>query len=389
MTGREYRYLVVGLGGLGSSAAYWLAKRAGREVLGLEQFELGHDRGESEDHSRIFRLSYHTPGYVALALRAREAWRAAERDGGVELILETGGLDFGPYHSAIPLEGYMASMEACGVPFEHLDAREIARRWPQVVVTDEIHGVFQPSAGIAKASLANATHRRLARGHGATLLDRSPITGIEAASGEFVVEAGGRRYRCEVLVLAGGPWSNSLLGALGSRVPLEVTREQVCYFRTPHLEEFSPGRFPVWIWMDDPCFYGFPAFGESATKAGQDVGGARTTADERDFVPDPANTARVERFLAARIPRALGPIHSIKTCLYTLTPDRDFVIDRVPGHPNALAAIGAGHAYKFVSVIGKILAELAIDGESPTDLAPFRIDREVLRLERPPVNYMV
>ena len=389
MTRRDYRYIVVGLGGLGSAAAYWLSKRAGPDVLGLEQFELGHLRGESEDHSRIFRLSYHTPFYVALAKRALESWRLTEADAAEELILGTGGLDFGPRDSAISLDSYMDSMAANAVPFEHLDAATIMRRWPQFTLDDQIHGVYQESAGIAKAALANAAHRRLAMAHGATLRDRSPITKIVAVGGEFVVEAGANSYRSEKVILIPGPWSNQVLAHFDLRLPLAVTREQVSYFASPHQAEFAPERFPVWIWMDDPCFYGFPVFGEPATKAGQDVGGHPTTADTRDFVPDPAYSARVEGFLAKYLPRALGPIHSIQTCLYTLTPDRDFVIDAVPGRSNALVAIGAGHAYKFASVIGRILAELAIDGVTPSDLAPFRITRPILQMENPPANYMV
>ena len=122
---------MLGLGGLGSAAAYWLSRRAGADVLGLEQFELGHVRGESQDHSRIIRLSYHTPAYVELAKHAYRAWAEVERDAGEQLVLKTGGLDFAPRESAIPLTNYSGSMDAAGVAYEHLDAAEIRRRWPQ------------------------------------------------------------------------------------------------------------------------------------------------------------------------------------------------------------------------------------------------------------------
>src|SRR4051812_22053975 len=145
---RDYDYIVLGLGGFGSAAAYWLARRAGDEVLGLEQFELGHVRGESQDHSRIIRLSYHTPGYVELARAAYAAWDELERDSGEQLILRTGGLDFAPRISAIPLATYSESMAAAGVEYESLDAREIMRRWPQFRLTDDIHGLYQSQSGI-------------------------------------------------------------------------------------------------------------------------------------------------------------------------------------------------------------------------------------------------
>src|SRR5688500_12484298 len=144
----EYEYIVLGLGGFGSAAAYWLSRRAGAEVLGLEQFELGHVRGESQDHSRIIRLSYHTPAYVELARHAYRAWAELEKDSGEQVVLRTGGLDLAPRESAIPLSGYSVSMDAAGVPYEALDAAEIMRRWPQFRLDENIHGLFQPESGI-------------------------------------------------------------------------------------------------------------------------------------------------------------------------------------------------------------------------------------------------
>jgi sarcosine oxidase len=385
----DYEYIVLGLGGLGSGAAYWLARRAGADVLGLEQFELGHVRGESQDHSRIIRLSYHTPKYVELAKYAFRAWAEVERDAREKLILKTGGLDFGPRESAIPLSVYSGSMDAAGVSYEHLDAREIMRRWPQITVGDEIHGLFQAESGIAMAARGNAAHVRMAREHGATLLDNLPVTDISPSDGEIVVTAGDTRYRGRRLVIAAGAWSNRALAPFDVQLPLRVTKEQVTYFATPHADRFAPDRFPIWIWMDDPCFYGFPVFGEAGPKAGQDAGGEEVTADTRTFDPDQAALKRVTAFLERHIPTALGPIIYTKTCLYTLTPDRDFVIDTVPGHPEVTIAIGGGHGFKFASLVGQILSELAIDGRSDRDLSPFKIDRPILTLADPPHNYMV
>src|ERR1041385_3813487 len=140
---REFEHIVIGLGGLGSAAAYWLSRRAGAEVLGLEQFELGHVRGESQDHSRIIRLSYHTPGYVRLAQQAYEAWHALEADAGEQLIIKTGGLDLWPPNAIIPMSDYTGSLEACGIPFEILNAQEIMRRFPQFQLADGIEGLYQ------------------------------------------------------------------------------------------------------------------------------------------------------------------------------------------------------------------------------------------------------
>jgi len=385
----DFEYITLGLGGLGSAACYWLARSAGSDVLGLEQFELGHVRGESQDHSRIIRLSYHTPGYVRLAKRAYECWAMVEAEAGESCILRTGGLDLAPRDSRIPLDPYMSSMRTEGVEFEHLDAGEIMRRWPQFRLTPDCHGLYQSEGGIAMAARANTAHQRLAREHGATLRDRFPVTSIRSVGGEVEVVAGGRAYRCRRLVVTAGPWSNPVLRWLGRELPLEVTQEQVTYYSTPYMREFEPGRFPVWIWMDDPCFYGFPVFGEPAVKLAQDAGGRAVTADTRTFDPDPANTARVEGWARTYLPRALGPVHYARTCLYTLTPDRDFVIDRVPGHEAVAIAIGAGHAFKFASVIGRILSELSLHGATPSDLEPFSLSRPILNEKNPVRSYMV
>jgi sarcosine oxidase len=389
MQRRDFDHIVLGLGGIGSAAAYWLSRRPGASVLGLEQFELGHVRGESQDHSRIIRLSYHRPEYVRLAKRAYETWAQVEADSGEQLVMKTGGLDLGPRDGAIDLRTYADSMRACGVPFEELDAAEIRRRWPVWRIGDGIHGLFQEQSGIAMAARANAAHQRMAREHGAVLCDASPVESVTFESGEYHVVAGGARYRAKGLAIAAGPWSNRALSNFGVKLPLEITKEQVTYFAPADLAPFDPKRFPVWIWMDDPSFYGFPVFGEAGPKVAQDAGGKAVDPDTRTFDPDPDNAARVRTFLERYLPAALGPVILAKTCLYTLTPDREFVVDRVPGTGNAAIAIGAGHAFKFASVLGRILAELVTEGATPSDISAFSLGRDILTQANPPKNYMV
>jgi sarcosine oxidase len=174
------------------------------------------------------------------------------------------------------------------------------------------------------------------------------------------------------------------------QLPLEVTKEQAMYFRPNDAAPFELGRFPVWIWMDDPSFYGFPVFGEmGAVKVTQDAGGKAVDPDRRTFDPDPDITARVRAFLSQHIPALDAPLHLVKTCLYTLTPDRDFLIDTLPGHRNVHVAIGAGHAFKFASAIGKVLSELATTGTTASDIADFTMDRPILHMDAPPKTYMV
>jgi sarcosine oxidase len=174
-------------------------------------------------------------------------------------------------------------------------------------------------------------------------------------------------------------------------LPLTITKEQVTYFACPDPAAFAPERFPIWIWMDEPCFYGFPTYGEPGPKAAQDVGGEETAPQERTFEPDEAARRRVREFLGLHLPGALGPEIYTKTCLYTLTPDRDFVLDRLPDHPRVLVLLGAAHGFKFASLFGKIASELIVDGATPSaaDIERFRIDRPILLETNPPTSFMV
>jgi len=168
-----------------------------------------------------------------------------------------------------------------------------------------------------------------------------------------------------------------------------VTQEQVVYLKPTDPISFHPNRFPIWIWMNEPSFYGFPIFGEPAVKVAWDRCEIVTDPDTRSFEPRSDVNDAVRGFVASHLPGANGGVHLAKTCLYTLTPDRDFVVDRVPGHPNVFTAVGAGHAFKFASLLGQILADLAVDGSTAMDIAPFAADRAILTEKEPVRSYMV
>jgi sarcosine oxidase len=380
----SYDAIVIGLGGIGSAAAYRLAAAGGgRRILGLEQFELGHDNGASQDVSRITRLSYHRREYVELAIEAQAAWREVEAASGDTILTMTGGLDLCPPNAAESIDDYAAAMTSVGVPFEWLDAVEVARRWPQWRLDPATRAIFQADAGIADPEPGNAAHQRLARASGATLLEHHRVTAIRDHGGELeVVTETGPAFTTGVVVVATDAWTNDLLGPLGHELPLSVTREQVTWFAPTDPAAFDATRFPVWIWLDQPSFYGFPTYRAAGPKVGEDVGGRPTTASGRSFDIDTDCLGRVERFLARRMPGALGPPVRTKTCLYTLTPDRDFVVDRLPDHPGVIVALGAAHAYKFAALLGTRLAELALDAERKppqADLALFALDRAALQ----------
>ena len=383
----DYDAIVVGLGGIGSAAAYRLAAAGGRRILGLEQFELGHDRGASQDVSRITRLSYHRPEYVRLAIEAQQAWRDVEAAADERIITVTGGLDLAPPGATESIDDYAAAMTAANVSFDWLDGPEVMTRWPQWRLPDGTLGLLQADAGIADPELGNAAHQRLARAAGAELREHARVTLIRERGGELEVDVeDDGAYTAGAVVLAADAWTNDLLGPLGRPLPLSVTREQVTWYEATDPEAFQPGRFPIWIWLGRPSFYGFPTYRGPGPKVGEDVGGRTTTASTRTFDPDNDCLDRAATFLADRMPAAIGKAVQTKTCLYTLTPDRDFVVDRVPEAPGVIVALGAAHAYKFAALLGRVLADLALDrrrqGPGP-ELGLFALDRPALASAAP------
>lgn len=385
----RHRVIVLGLGGIGSAAAYWAARRLGGDVLGLEQFELGHLNGGSEDHSRIIRLSYHTPAYVELAKAAYEAWSGLESDSGEQVVLRTGGLDLAPANATIGLDDYRSSMTTAGVPFEELDADEVMTRWPQWRLPDHVAGLYQEESGIAMAARANAAHRRMAVEHGADLVAFSGVTSIVETESGVAVDTAEGRHEAERLIIAAGAWTSRVTAHLGVTIPLEVTQEQVVYLDPGDPAAFAPERFPIWIWMTEPSFYGFPVFGEPAVKVAWDRCELVTDPETREHEPRADVTATIRRFVSQHLPDADRGVHLARTCLYTLTPDRDFIVDGVPGSPRVFMAVGAGHAFKFASLIGSILVDLALDGRTHHDIAAFAADRAILREANPVRTYMV
>lgn len=383
----SFDYVVIGLGAFGSAAAYQLADR-GHRVLGLEQFALGHSRGASHDTSRILRRSYHTAGYVRLAGEAYDDWAALSEAAGRPMVTPTGGLDLFPPDAAIEMNDYTASLDACGVPYSVFAPDEVADRWPRVRLPAGALALHQPDTGIVHAAETVATLQDLARSRGAALRADSPAQLVAAAGGVDVLTPQGR-IECAAIVVAADAWTNDVLAPLGVRLPLTVTQEQVTYFVPDSTGDFTPGRFPVWIWMDEPSFYGFPTYGGAMVKAGQDVGGRITTAAERSFDPDPANLRQLSEFMSTTFPGSATRVDHTVTCLYTLTADRDFVLATLPDHPNVAVGLGAGHGFKFTPTFGRILADLATKGETGSDLSAFGVDRPAITDPDHPKSWLV
>jgi sarcosine oxidase len=386
---REVDVAVVGLGALGSAACWQLARR-GASVLGLEQFHLGHERGASHDTSRILRRSYHTPHYVRLTAEAYDAWRDLEAASGQDLVAWTGGLDLFPPDPAIALDDYVQSLAAEGVAYELLDAAEVAQCHPRVRLPEGTIALHQADTAIVPAARGTAAMQGLAVNAGAELVEHASISGVHH-------DRGGRlrvrlRDRSEVVagtvIVCADGWTNSLLEPLGVKLPLVTTLQQVTYFEVDDVAAFTAPSFPVWIWMDDPSFYGFPVYGGTLVKAGEDCGGEGVDPDHRPMEPDTAVEARLGHFLRGTFP-GIGRTVRSRTCLYTLTPDRDFVLGPVPGSPDVLLGLGAAHAFKFAPWFGRVLAELALDGGTTSEIGPFAADREALTDPIRPVSWLV
>jgi len=377
-----YEHIVLGVGGIGSAAAYWLARRGGGRILALEQYRLGHDRGASEDHSRIIRHSYHTTDYTSLTRAAYQHMRDLEQETGLELVRVTGGLHLAPNDGPgnAEIASYARALAEQGHACEVMNGTELRARWPQWQAGSDVIALYQAESGILDIRRVNSAHVSRARALGVTFLDRTPARTIVPFADRVEVHTDGGVFEAGTLTVCAGSWTGTLTAGLGLALPLTLTQEQVSYFAAPDLRAFAPDRFPVWIFHGgDKTFYGFPVYGEAAVKAARDMSGRFVTQQTRRFEPDPEQTAEVTEFLARYLPGAAGPELVSKACVYDLTADRNFILDTVPGHPRIGLFVGAGHAAKFAGLIGHILADLAVDGRTGYPIGAFSMDRPAVR----------
>lgn len=374
-----FDHIVVGVGALGSATAYRLARAGAGRVLAIEQFALGHGRGGSDDHSRIIRHAYHSAVYTALTHEMFRAWREVEDESGLRLVTTTGGLDLARRGTPgeAELHNYGATLPT-DVHREHLDATEVRARWPQWRIDDDVVAMYQPDGGLLDIRRANGAHRALAAARGVEFLPDTKVLALHHHESHVEVHTTNGTFTAGSVVLCTASWAEHLLRPLGYDWRFTISQEQVSWFATPHVREFLPDRFPMWIWHDEPLFYGFPVYGEVAVKVSRDVSGRWVTADTRSFDPEPEETALYADFLARHLPGAVGPELFSRTCIYDMTPDRDFVLDRLPGHPRIVVGFGAAHAAKFSALIGEILADLALTGASRHPIGAFRADRPAL-----------
>jgi sarcosine oxidase len=222
------------------------------------------------------------------------------------------------------------------------------------------------------AARGTAAMQRLAGTAGATLLGSTPVDRVTDHGSHLAVHAGDTSYTCGGVVVCADAWTNHVLAGLGAEIPLTVTLEQVTYFSPPDPTAYDG--MPLWIWMDEPSYYGFPCYGEPTLKTAQDCGGPSVDPDARTTDVDPAMLARLSGFLGDLLPGSGEPVRSLR-CQYTLTPDRDFVLAAVPDHPGVVVGLGAAHGFKFAPTFGRILADLVTTGKTPSDISAFDFDR--------------
>ncbi len=385
-----YDAIVIGIGGMGSATAYHLASR-GASILGLERFDIGHEFGSSHGVTRIIRLAYaEGSGYVPMLRRAYQLWRQIQRTAGEQLLFITGGIDAGPADGAI-VQGSLRSCREHRLRHELLDAGALQRRFPGYRLSDDLVAVYQPDAGFVLSERAIVAYVGAAQRLGAVIHGREAVRSWRVARGRVVVRTDKDTYAARRLIVTAGPWASDLVPWLRRR-KLAIAERQVLIWTQPRRPEyFRPARFPVFNMEAREGrtlrrYYGLPVFGIPGFKFGR-YHHLHETVDpsrmDRDCHPRDEKALRTA--IRRYFPDADGPTMSMKTCLFTNSPDGHFVIGPHPESARVIVAAGfSGHGFKFASVIGEVLADLALEGVSERfDLRMFDLQRE-RRMASPP-----
>jgi sarcosine oxidase len=371
----QFDVVVVGLGATGAAALHRLARR-GVRVLGLERLTPGHDQGSSHGESRIIRLGYFEhPSYVPLLRRSYALWRELETETNAKLLHITGIAEIGPPGGEV-VSGTLAASRLHGLPHQVMNAAETMRRFPAFKIPNDYLGVFQPDDGFISAEAAMAAMLALARAAGAEVQTNVAVRSVTPRGNGVGIETSTGLIEARTAIVAAGPWLSKLMPDLPA--PLRVTREVMAWFEPRNPAPFLAASFPVFL-LESPLgqHYGFPPWRGGLLKIAKHHHRNETVdPDHVDHVVSAGDEALIRPAVSQYIPAAAGPLRSAKTCLYTMTPDRDFLIDRLPGAPNIVVASPcSGHGFKFAPVVGEILADLATEGSTGHDISRFRLGR--------------
>lgn len=371
-----YDVIVVGVGGMGSATVAHLARR-GLRVLGLEQYDIPHDRGSSHGLSRIIRLAYFEhPAYVPLLHRAYELWWGLERDVQERLLLMTGSLDIGAVDSTV-FGGALKAAQLHHLVHEVLEPAGLRRRFPGYGLHPPLLGLYQPQGGLLAAERCLVAHVNVALHHGAHIHGREALQGWDSQGDSIVVRTARGMYRAQRLVLTAGAWTHRLVAQY--RGTLQPERQVVIWMQPRLPAHFQVGAFPVFnMAVEEGTFYGLPIYSIPGFKVARWHHLEQAIDDPAGMDRDchAADEAILRAFVRRYFPDGDGPTLSMHTCLFTNTPDAHFVIDAHPDCPNVFIAGGfSGHGFKFCSVVGEILADLAQDGSTRHDISLFRATR--------------
>ncbi|MBE7472797.1 MAG: N-methyl-L-tryptophan oxidase [Anaerolineae bacterium] len=373
---RRYNAIVLGVGAMGSATCYELAKR-GRRVLGLEQYDVPHNLGSSHGHTRIIRLAYYEhPSYVMLLRRAYELWREIQARVGEQLLRITGSIDAGPADSWV----FKGSWQSClehDLPHEVLTGRELNERFPGYQLSPETMAVLQPDGGFLAPERCIVAYVNAATALGAEIHGREKVLEWQPLSdGGVRVTTSRDVYEADRLVITAGAWDAHILDFLqGLAVP---ERQVLAWLQPLRPELFTLTNFPVFnLLVPEGRYYGFPVFGIPGFKFGkyhhfEEQG----MPDQLDRDPHDYDEAMLREFADRYFPQGSGPTMSLASCMFTNSPDKHFIIDLHPSFPQvSFASACSGHGFKFVSVVGEILADLAERGETRHNIEFFRLDR--------------
>ena len=372
---QHYHTIVVGVGGMGSAVCYELAKR-GRRVLGIERYDIPNEMGSSHGHTRIIRLAYYEhPSYVLLIKRAYELWEEIERRLGQRILIKTGSIDAGPSDSWV-FKGSLKSVVEHGLSHQVMTGKEINQRFPGYNLPHDLMGVFQPDGGFLLPEKVIVAYVEAAHEMGAEIHGREEVLQWEPFGDGVRVITDRDEYHADSLVIAGGAWNSRLLPFLNR---FAVPERQVLAWLQPEKPQlFTPERFPVFnVLLPEGRFYGFPVYNIPGFKFGKyhhfeeevDPNDPFREADEED-------EEMLREFASRYFPQGAGPTMSLKSCMFTNSPDKHFIIDLHPEYPQVSFAAGfTGHGYKFASVVGEIMADLSERRESRHNIALFNLAR--------------
>jgi sarcosine oxidase len=368
---------VIGGGVMGCAAARALSARKQRVIL-FEQGRIGHQSGSSHGRSRMIRLAYGQADYIPLCRAAYPAWQRLEEESGVSLLQITGGLDLA-FGEAPSWRRTANAMTEAQVPHEVLQQQEIARRFPQFALPDNAVGLFQPQGGVLHADLCLSAFADAARRGSAELREGERVLSVRPGASAIELRTVKNVYRVERLVIAAGGGTGAILHSLGLNLPLAVSKEQVAFFRPRDSVLHGPDRLPIFIFHlgGKLLASGFPLIRDDGLKLMIENKRPAAAGDEG---VEPDLLTRLEAKVRQILPGVDDKALRAETCGYTLTPDEDFIIDHHPGDPRiVIVSACSGHGFKFATLFGEAMADLAGDRQPAIDLRPFRIGRPALQ----------